>query len=368
MKRIIKVNLSENSYPIIIGNSLLTDLAKIFDKYRLVKNILVVIDANVMKYHTQIIYEAFSKCEGKINYYLLKPGEKSKSYRELNKIYSFLLSNDYGRDTVIFAIGGGVTGDLAGYAASSFMRGVQLVHIPTTLLAAVDSSIGGKTGINFDNKKNMIGAFYQPKLVIVDTGFYDTLPKEEKISGMGEIIKYAYLSGKEFYDYLLKNFNLLLNSKTKALEKVIFESAAIKAAVVSQDEKEIGLRKILNLGHTFGHAFESGLNFKIKHGQAVTAGIISALYLSHQIGIITGERLEDYLKLPAMIKLPAKVTGLKLVDIYSIMLHDKKNREGKIKFVLIAGTGKIIPDIEATKDKVYESLQKTFEFISSNQQ
>ncbi len=352
----IKVNLTSNEYSIFLGSSVYKQIPELLERYKLSKNILIVADRNVEKLHPEKIKFLNSITHKKNKLYLLKPGESSKSYTELNKIYSFLLNNNFGRDTVLIAVGGGVTGDLAGYAAATFMRGIQLVHIPTTLLAAVDSSIGGKTGINFEKKKNMIGSFYQPKFVLIDTEFLSTLPKAELISGAGEIIKYAYLSDKNFFSFLKKNINNISNCDYKVLEKTIFNSASIKAAVVSKDEKETGLRKILNLGHTFAHAFETALNFKIKHGVAVNAGIIAALNLSNMLNLLPEERLNELLSLPLKIKIPSSLRNVDNETLYKIMLHDKKNRNGKIKFVLLSDLGNILLDIEAGKKKVFKAL------------
>ena len=354
----IDVKLKENSYPIFIGSGILTQLKGLLKKYKLNKNILFIIDEKVMELHNKSIVNEFYTYDGKINCYIVKEGEKSKSYIELNKIYSFLLKNNYGRDSLIIAVGGGVTGDLAGYAAATFMRGIQLIQVPTTLLAMVDSSIGGKTGINFENKKNMIGAFYQPKLVLIDTDFIKTLPEREITSGLGEIIKYTYMADQKFFKYMLHNLEKAYKNNSEVLAKFIYTSAAIKAAVVSQDEKESGLRKVLNLGHTFAHAFETTLKFKIKHGEAVAAGLISALYLSHKTGLISEMDLNFYLSLPLKIKLPALIKQPDIDSLFKIMLHDKKNREGKIKFVLVSGFGKIILDAEADKKAVAYAINE----------
>ena len=359
----INVNLKSNSYPIFIGSSAHQQIPVLTEKYELNKNIVIVVDENVERQHSDKIKKISLITGGKKNIYILKPGERSKSFTELNRIYSFLLDNNYGRDTLIIAIGGGVTGDLAGYAAATFMRGVQLAHIPTTLLASVDSAIGGKTGINFEKKKNMIGAFYQPKFVLIDTGFLKTLPKEEMISGAGEIIKYAYLSDKNFFSFILNNINNIISGDEKVLGKSILTSASIKASVVSQDEKETGLRKILNLGHTFAHAFETELNFKIKHGQAVIAGIIAALNLSNILNLLPDGRLSELLTLPVKIKLPNKLAGLNNDKLFNIMLHDKKNRNGKIKFVLLSDVGKLFIDGEAEKRNVFNALDRMKKMI-----
>lgn len=362
----IKVSLSENSYPIYTGSSVLNQFQKISEKHKLFKNSLVIADGNVMKHHGKKIKTILSSFKGKKNVYVLKPGERSKSYIELNKIYSFMLDKGYGRDSVIVAVGGGVTGDLAGFAASTFMRGVQLVHLPTTLLAAVDSSVGGKTGINFDKKKNMIGTFYQPRFVLIDTEFLKTLPAQEMKSGLGEIIKYAYLSDEIFYSYVSKNLDGILGKDYPVLEKTIVKSAGIKAAVVSQDEKESGLRKILNLGHTFAHAYESELNFKIKHGEAVIAGIVSALILSEKMGLLSAAGKDEFLNLPLRVKLSPLFSRINPQNIYRLMSSDKKNREGKIKFVLPAGIGEIFLDAEAPRNLVLNSLKEVKEIYRAN--
>jgi len=360
----IIVSLKENSYPVIIGENSLAMIPELIDKYKLNKNILVVIDKNVYSYHKKKIQLVLKNIKGKINYYNLKPGENSKSYQELNKIYSFLLKNNYGRDSLIISIGGGVTGDLAAFAAATYMRGIQVVHVPTTLLAAVDSSIGGKTGINFENKKNMIGSFYQPKFVLADTRILNTLPKLEITSGLGEIIKYAFLSDKDFFNFINKNFKDISSLKNKVLLKSIIGSVKIKAGVVSQDEKESGLRKILNLGHTFAHAFETELKFAVKHGEAVTAGVICALLLSNKLGFLSEEKLNTYIKLPLKIILPSKFTGLNKNNLYKIMQHDKKNRNGKIKFVLISEIGKLLLDVEAGKKELFYTFSEMERRIS----
>ncbi len=355
MKKII-VNLKENSYPIFVGHSILPQFKRSLEKYHLNKKILFITDSNVEKFHYERIKSKSSLNINEKNYLVLRPGENTKSYHELNRIYSFLLKNNYGRDTLIVSIGGGVVGDLAGYAAATFMRGVQLVHVPTTLLAAVDSSVGGKTGINFEKKKNMIGAFYQPKFVFVDADFIKTLPRKELTSGIGEIIKYAYISDQKFYSYVLENLKNIYDSKQEVIEKIIYNSVAIKASVVSLDGKETGLRKILNFGHTFAHAFETKLDFKIKHGEAVIAGIISALFLSNKIGLLDKDKLKELLHLPLKIKLSSHLKYLNNEDLVEIMMHDKKNRDEKIKFVLISDVGKIILDAEVEKKEIHFAI------------
>ena len=354
----LKVDLSRNPYSIIVGKSCYSNLIQEIKKLGLYKNLLIAADKNVFHFWEEYIKKPLIDYENKIEFYILNPGEKSKSYVELNKIYSFLLNKNFGRDTLIISIGGGVTGDLLGYTASTFMRGVQVIHIPTTLLAAVDSSIGGKTGINFNNKKNMVGTFYQPNLVMIDTNFVSTLPEKELTSGIGEIIKYAFLLNTDFFDYVNENLEKLYNGNERVIEEVIVRSASIKSVVVSQDEKETGLRKILNLGHTFAHAIESDLNFRIKHGEAVIAGIICALYLSNKIGILKKDMMRDYLSLPLRVKLPHNLKNLSEQNMVNIMHVDKKSRDGKINFVLLSAVGNILIDVQVGEKDILYSIDR----------
>lgn len=360
----IKISLSTKSYEVLIDKNIYRILLNEISGKNLNRNIVLIIDENVYKFHNDYLKKVFKNYQNKVKYYILKPGENSKSYKELNKIYSFLIENEFGRDSIIAAIGGGVTGDLAGYAAATYMRGIQLIHIPTTLLAAVDSSIGGKTGINFEKKKNMIGSFYQPDLVLIDTNFLSTLPEKEVTSGIGEVIKYAFLADEDFFSYVNENLQKIYNKDEKVLEEIIYRSALIKASVVSDDEKELWLRKILNFGHTFGHAIESLLNFKIKHGEAVITGLICALYLSNKIGAINKKELNKFLLLPQKINLPKISASINAEKIYNLMKLDKKSRNGKINFVLTSGIGKTLINVEAGKKDIFYSIEKAKDFIS----
>jgi 3-dehydroquinate synthase len=299
------------------------------------------------------------KFPGKNNFYIMPSGEKYKSIERYNSILAFLADNNYGRDSLVVAIGGGVTGDIASFVASTYLRGIQLVQIPTTLLAAVDSSVGGKTGINFFNRKNIVGTFYQPDFVLTDTVFLDTLPENEVISGTGEIIKYAFLSDRDFYNDVNDSFDSIISLNNKILNKIIPVCIKMKAEIVSEDEQESGLRKILNLGHTFAHAYESYFDFGIKHGNAVAAGIVSSLFLSFKKGIINKTSLNYFLNLPSKINY-THPNHLNEAEIINRMLSDKKNREGRIKFILIKDIGEILIEVNANRDEIIYAIQKTF--------
>jgi 3-dehydroquinate synthase len=358
LKKII-VKTSTESYPVLIGNSELNKLPDKLDEQKLYKNLVIVIDENVARYYQRKIKSVFSYHQGKIFYYILPAGEKTKSEKELKKIYDFLLKNNFGRDTVLIAIGGGVTGDLAGYAASTFMRGIKLVHVPTTLLAMIDSSIGGKTGINFNKKKNLIGTFYQPKLVFIDIMFLSTLPSREFNSALGELIKYGFISNNYFYNFLSRNLEKVKSMNDRVIEGVIKESVSIKAGVIQQDEfEQSGIRKILNLGHTFGHAIENDLGSKVKHGEAVTAGIICSLFLSNKIGLLETSIQKYLLRLPTSVRLPAIIKRVNNQNVFDAMSSDKKNKDEKIMFVLISGIGKLIVDVPANKREIFYSLNE----------
>jgi 3-dehydroquinate synthase len=358
LKKII-IQTKNKTYPVFIGNSILSSLPDLINDLGLNKNVFIVVDENVLRLYKVYIKNVFRNYNSRLHFHKLDSGESSKSFEQLTKIFSSLIEKKFGRDTLLVAIGGGVTGDLAGYAAASYMRGIQLVHIPTTIISASDSAIGGKTGINFNKLKNIIGAFYQPEFVLIDTKFLSSLPLKEVNSGAGELIKYAYLTNKSFYNYINQNFNKIYSFDPAVLNRLIHESVLFKGSVVGKDEKESGLRKILNFGHTFAHAFESQANLKLKHGEAVIAGIISALHLSYKIGLLSGKDLEILIELPLKVKLPDDFLSGDFNSIINFMKGDKKNREGQIRFILLSGIGKVITDVGAKKEDILYSIEKT---------
>jgi 3-dehydroquinate synthase len=355
----VKVLKGKKGYEVYSGIGSFNILPDLIARKGLNSSILFVIDENVMKFHSERIKAVMEKTGGRNNYYIMPSGEKNKSMECYNNILTFMTDNNYGRDSLIVAIGGGVTGDIAGFVASTYMRGIQLVHIPTTLLAAVDSSVGGKTGINFFDRKNIIGTFYQPNFVLTDTVFLDTLPEDEVISGAGEIIKYAFLSDRDFYNDVNDSFNSIISLNNKTLERIIPVCINIKAGIVTKDEEESGLRKILNLGHTFAHAYESYFDFGIKHGNAVAAGIISSLFLSFKKGIINKTSLDYFLSLPSKIDY-FRPDFLNKDEIINRMLSDKKNKEGRIKFILIKDIGEILIEVEAGREEIIYAVKNTF--------
>jgi len=353
----INIPIEQNSYNVYLGSDNLDQLFILADELKLNKNVMMVIDKklfDIRKTEIDLLRKSYSY---KLNILVIQSTEKLKSFYTLQKIMTHLLANKYSRDTLLIAIGGGIVGDIAGFSASLFSRGIQYVQVPTTLLAAVDSSVGGKTGINFEKTKNIIGTFHQPKFVLIDSTLLTTLAKKEMISGLGEVIKYAYLTNPQFYQYVSANIDKILLKKQDVLEKIIEESVRFKGDVVANDEKEAGTRKMLNLGHTFAHALEVEQSYKIQHGHAVIIGIACALYLSYRLNVISGKKLESFLGLIITVKDLVKISEVDYKKNISIMKRDKKNKDGKIKFVLLKDIGNILIDVEASDRDIQFALK-----------
>lgn len=353
----IKIPIVKKAYTVFLGNNILDQLYKKCEELKLHKNILFIVDKNVYDLWEVKISALKKNYKGKLNILIISSTEKQKSFFTTQKILSELLKHEYSRDTLLIAIGGGIVGDIVGFAASIYSRGIEYVQVPTTLLAAVDSSVGGKTGINFAETKNIIGAFKQPKFVLIDTKFLTTLPKREMISGLGEVIKYAYLTNANFFELVGHNINIIIDGEQKIVEKIIFESLRFKGDVVVNDEKETGTRKMLNLGHTFAHALEVEQNHKIKHGHAVIIGIACALSLSLKLKLISQKKFNELASLIYQVKHLIRIKEVNYKECISIMKRDKKNRDGKIKFVLLKDIGVILLDVEANNRDIVYSMK-----------
>jgi 3-dehydroquinate synthase len=354
----IRINIPEKSYNVFLGQDIFRSLLKIFNDENISGDILLVADAKVLKLYSALIKESFTGYKAKLKIVSITAKESNKSYESLKKIHSALIKNNFGRDCTIAALGGGILGDLAGFAASTYMRGVKYVQIPTTLLAAVDSSVGGKTGINFENVKNIIGTFHQPEFVIIDIDFFRTLPDEEVLCGIGEIIKYCFLTDKKYFYFVQKNIERIFKNDRRIIEKIIAESVKYKGDVVREDEKESGIRKVLNLGHTFAHAFEVEQKHKLKHGQAVIVGITCALYLSRKLNLIAETEFNEYLGLLMQSGREIRLSKYDMSRIIYVMRLDKKNSDYKIKFVMIMKIGEIITDVPADTRNIKKSISE----------
>ena len=305
---------------------------------------MVVSNTTVAPLYAAQLAEALRQRYDKVLFVTLPDGEVHKDWPTLQLIFDALLENGCDRKTVLFALGGGVVGDMAGFAAASYMRGVPFVQVPTTLLAQVDSSVGGKTAINHPLGKNMIGAFYQPLQVVCDLDVLATLPSRELSAGLAEIIKYGPIADMAFLEWMEANLDDLLAREPEALAHAIRRSCEIKARVVSQDERESGLRAILNFGHTFGHAIESGLGYgEWLHGEGVGCGMVMAAHLSEQLGLVDRFFVERLTRLVLRAGLPVRAPVLSTGDnagrYLELMRIDKKSEAGEIRFVVIDGPG-----------------------------
>ena len=355
----IKIEIPNNEYTVYLGKNIFHQLPQLIDKKNISGKVLLIIDKNVNKYYSDLIHSTFKNSNFVIKKIVITSTEKNKSFSTLQKIQSTLIKNNFGRDSAIIAIGGGIVGDIAGFAASTYMRGIKFIQVPTTLLASVDSSVGGKTGINFNETKNIIGSFYQPELVLIDTDFFNTLPQEEMLCGLGEITKYCYLTNKSFFNYVEKNIENILANNEIVINKVIVESIRFKGGVVEADEKESGIRKVLNLGHTFAHAYEVDQNHKLKHGQAVIVGITSALYLSEMLNLLSEKDFKKYLHFQLTLADKIKLRNVDKRNLLKIMARDKKNKKNEIKFVLLSNIGALLTDVPASKNIISKAIEKS---------
>ena len=359
----IQVKTGNQKYPIFIGNNILHKLKLILRENSINYNqCLVVADTNVPK---KLINKVLNSLpQKKICLHYFNSNEKNKNQESIDSILSILLNKNFNRNDCVVSIGGGITGDVSGFAASIFKRGLKFINIPTTLLSQVDSSIGGKTGINSKYGKNLIGTFYQPSLVISDIIFLKSLPKREIICGYGEILKHAIISDKKFFDFLEVNGSQILKLKSPLIEKAIYKSCSIKKRVVEADEKEMSIRKILNFGHTFAHAYEATLGYskKLNHGEAVILGIKSAAKFSLLNNILSVKEfnlIENHLN---KLKLPRNISKFfsvkNLSKILSFIKKDKKNNTNKINLVLIKKIGSPIHKLQFNEKKIHFFLRK----------
>jgi 3-dehydroquinate synthase len=347
---LLKVALGERSYPILISPDALNQVANYVGSQR----VMLVTNTTIAPLYLERVKTSLLAVGKKVEQLILPDGEEYKSMESLSLVFDALLQTKCDRKTTLIALGGGVIGDLVGFAAASYMRGVPFIQIPTTLLSQVDSSVGGKTGINHPLGKNMIGAFYQPEVVIADINTLATLPVRELSAGLAEIIKYGAIIDTEFFTWLEKNIQQLRVQDEAALAYAIARSCEIKAEVVRLDERESGLRAILNFGHTFAHAIESALGYGVwLHGEAVGCGMVLAADLSHRLGYISASDKDRIRALVIAAGLPVQAPNLGLATWLERMQVDKKNEDGQIKFVLLKPMGHAV--VETVPAKILEA-------------
>nr|WP_297528819.1 3-dehydroquinate synthase [uncultured Roseateles sp.] len=336
----VAIDLGDRRYDILIGPGLFDATSSWSDLPRAASALVVTNDV-IAPLYLERLQRQLAPHYSRVEAVILPDGEQHKSWTSLDAVIDHLLAGAADRKTVLFALGGGVIGDLTGFAAAIYMRGVPFVQVPTTLLAQVDSSVGGKTAINHPRGKNMVGAFYQPVRVIADLDTLDTLPQRELSAGLAEIIKYGPIADASFLSWIEDNLDALLTRDKSALAYAVKRSCEIKAWVVGQDEREAGLRAILNFGHTFGHAIETGLGYGAwLHGEGVGCGMVLASELSARLGLMPAAFVDRMSRLIERAGLPVKAPRMPIDRWLELMRVDKKNEGGEIRFVVIEGLGK----------------------------
>ena len=366
MKRTeLEINTQTKKYSVIIGSNILKKFSKIcFEKKISFGKSLIIIDKNIPSLFKKKLINNL-KLKKKI-LYIFNANEKNKNLESIRKIHQLLFKNKFNREDCIISFGGGITGDVAGFASSTFKRGIKFINIPTTLLAQVDSSIGGKTGVNNEFGKNQIGSFYQPDLVISDTSLLSSLPFREIICGYAEILKSSLIDGKKSFEYLDKNLNSILKLKSLIIQKAILNSCKLKKKIVIKDEKEKNLRKVLNLGHTFAHAYEATLGYskKLNHGEAVILGIKNAIKYSKQIKLLSKKNyilINNHLNKIEINKKFKQIFKIQdLNKILTFMKLDKKNKSDKVNLILIKNFGQIETNYQTNYSNIKKFLNKEF--------
>lgn len=325
--------------------------------------ICIVSDTTISRHYMEDVIEIAKDYASEVGTFTLKPGEEYKNLESVNKLYEYLIQSKFDRKDFLIALGGGVVGDLTGFVAATYLRGISFIQMPTTLLSMVDSSIGGKTGVDFAAYKNMVGAFKQPKAVYINTSTLKTLTERQYYSGFGEVTKYGYIKDKEFDDWIKAHLDALLQMEPEALEYMIYRSCFNKREVVEEDPKELGIRAILNFGHTLGHAIEKMMDFQLLHGECVSIGMVAAAYMSFKRNMISKEDLDAITATLQKLNLPTSVKQLDEESLIDITKNDKKMESGKIKFILLDGIGNAVIDNSVTTEEMLEGFRYVCENV-----
>jgi len=354
-----QVRLEERSYPIIIASNVLAKTGDLIRSVTGAARVMLVSNPTVFRFYGPVVIDALQSSGFEVVVALMPDGEEYKNMEEAAKILDRAVKVQLERSSVLVALGGGVVGDLAGFVASIYQRGIDFIQIPTTLLAQVDSSVGGKVAVNHPGGKNLIGSFHQPCMVIIDSRTLATLEDREYFSGLGEVVKYGIIYDEDFFSFIEENAVKIRNKDEACIEKLIYQSCKIKSGIVEQDEKEMGIRSILNLGHTFGHSIEKLGNFsEYRHGEAVVMGTMAAAFLSLDIGLITMEQLQRIIDLYKKLGLSIQFPAFDPNNVYQGMLNDKKVLNKKLRLVLPKGIGNYAIVEDTSKEQVIAAIQR----------
>lgn len=352
----LNVPLGERAYDIIFEKDF-SALGKCLDDINAPEKILVITDKNVGGLYLDVVMSVISDSGRALVSCIFDAGEENKNIDTVIRLCKSCMDNELDRKSMIIALGGGVVGDMAGFCAALYMRGIDYVQIPTTLLSQSDSSVGGKTGVDFCGGKNLIGAFHQPRLVYINVSTLKTLPKREFISGMGEVIKHGIIKDKDFFDYIDENSEGLASLDSSLMIKLSKKNCKIKADVVAEDERESGLRRILNFGHTIGHAIESERDFKETHGQCVAYGMLCVLYISYKRGILKREELERVRNVLLKYGFGVSIKDADTEKIISLVKKDKKKNKNSVSFVLPSEIGRVFICDDVTDEEIADSIK-----------
>lgn len=358
MSQVLTVNMEQKPiYEIIIDQDLNAFVPSFQSLGYEQRKLCIVTDSNVGPLHAEKVVQCFEKHVAKVVVFTMEAGESHKNLETVKQLYEFLVLEHFDRKDCLVALGGGVVGDLTGFVAATYLRGIDFIQMPTSLLAMVDSSVGGKTGVDFDAYKNMVGAFKMPKVVYMNTTFLDTLPREQYFNGLAEVIKYGAIMNVGFYEYLLVNMAEIIMQEPEAVTHLITKSCDFKRQIVEEDPTEQGVRALLNFGHTIGHAIEKNKNFELLHGECVALGMVCAAYLSWKRGFIEQEEYLELRDVLAAYRLPITVEGVQAEDILESVKSDKKMDAGQIRFILLKQMGEAYVDTTVTDEELLDAIQ-----------
>ena len=358
-----RLTINQNNKPIydIVFEQDFAALRSELEQFQIAdKKLCIITDSKVNHLYSEEVCEVLKdKCKAVV-VFSFPDGEKSKNLDTVKDIYEFLIQHKFDRKDMLFALGGGVVGDITGFAAATYLRGIDFVQIPTTLLAQVDSSVGGKTGVDFDQYKNMVGAFYMPKLVYMNLSVLKTLDDRQYYAGMGEVMKYGLIKNASFYEWILDNMYEIHERDMDTLEDMVVKSCTYKKLVVEKDPTEKGERAILNFGHTIGHAIEKAKNFELLHGECVALGCVAAAFISWKRELLSMEEYYEIRDMFVPFNLPITIDDIDPNEILRLIASDKKVEGDKIKFILLKKVGKAIIDTSVTKDEIMSGIQEIY--------
>lgn len=354
----IEVSLGERSYPVYVGDSLLERVGELAVRHGLGKRALVISNETVGDLYAPILLKSLHKVGIGVEYAAIPDGESYKTIETAASLYDACVEARLDRSSFIVALGGGVVGDVAGFVAATYMRGIPFVQVPTTLLAQVDASVGGKTAVNHASAKNLIGSFHQPRLVIADISTLVSLPEREYRAGLAEVVKHGLIADAELFRFTEQAWFSLLRVERSAVAHVVIRSVEIKAGVVEEDERESGLRAILNFGHTVGHGVEAVSQYKLLHGECVSVGMLVEGRLSVAKGLLTPAEFERTASLLGRLTLPTSTSGIQFGPVLQAMSKDKKAKDGRLRFALLNGIGQATIVDDLTEEQVKEAYDK----------